>query len=159
MRVRDLKRRITILERNGGDDALIAQLLSAALALAAESRARDDMSVRDLILRLRSLSSRSSKATRAGQADIEIVQAIVDQLRSVFGDDDKFAAAMDRVRAQRSATKGVLVQVFYRLFERERGVPKTSTRDELLRLISDERHILVRNDKMGKMLGRGVPAE
>lgn len=160
MRVRDLKRRITILERNGGDDALVAQLLSTALALAAESRVRDDMSVRDLILRLTSLSSRSAQAKGPQQPDVDIVQSVVDRLRSVFDDDDKFAAAVDGVRAQRSVTKAVLVQVFYGLFERDRGVPKSATRDELLRLIADERHILVRNDKMGKPLGRRiVPAE
>jgi len=85
---------------------------------------------------------------------------IVATLRAHLTDDDAFAAQIDLLHDQRGVTKPVLAQVFLRLFERTRGVPKKATRDELLRLISDERNALVRNEKMGQMLGRRiVPAE
>jgi hypothetical protein len=87
-------------------------------------------------------------------------RAALNRLRAAFSSDDSFHQEMTKLAKQRSATKPVLTRLFYSLFERTRGVPAKATRDDLLRLIEDERNISVRNEKMGQMLGRRiVPAE
>jgi hypothetical protein len=117
----------------------------------------DDMGIQDFLRRL----SKVASDTTAPKPDTKgVADAIVSRLRSAFSDDKAFDRTMDEVAAQKSATKAVLTQIFYDLFERTRGVPKNTTRAELLRLIADERRILVRNERMGEMLGRRiVPAE
>lgn len=86
--------------------------------------------------------------------------AALAKLRKALNDDDAFHNEMVALAKQRGATKPALTRVFYALFDRTRGVPSKATRGELLRLIEDERNILVRNQKMGQMLGRRiVPAE
>lgn len=109
----------------------------------------EDMNVDQLFARMQ----RSS-----GSANSEAVNKAVSSLQSAFPDDDAFGAAIEVMTADKSITKAALVEVFYKLFDRTRGVPKKATRTELLRLIADERRIIVRNEKMGQMLGRRIVA-
>lgn len=114
------------------------------------------MNIEEFLRRLRGEPKRAERASAVAANPKEIVS----RLKSALPNDDAFHSAMGHLAAQKSATKPVLTQVFYDLFERTHGVPKKATRAELLRLIEDERTITVRNQKMGQMLGRRVvPAE
>jgi hypothetical protein len=79
------------------------------------------MSIQDFLRR----PSKVADAAPAGQADVKrVAEAIVSRLRSAFQDDNAFDRAIDEVAAQKSATKAVLTQIFYDLFERTRGRAK-----------------------------------
>lgn len=122
----------------------------------------DDMDFGALLRLLRPNPKRAGHAAVSNSSKRAAVDPneIVARLRAKLLDDDAFAAELDLLHEDRGVTKQVLTQVFMTLFDRTRGIPKRATRDELLRLISDERNILVRNEKMGQVLGRRiVPAE
>jgi len=151
MLVRDLRRRITLLSGNEGEDAELAELLSALLT---KIDAHDGMSIQDLIRRITASAIPKKKRARASAegAAVTDVASLVTRLRASFSDDAQFDRIMQELRSQRSVTKPVLTQIFMALFERQRGVPKSATRAELLRLIADERHIIVRNEKSGRRI-------
>ncbi|MBL8559925.1 MAG: hypothetical protein JNM47_14475 [Hyphomonadaceae bacterium] len=116
------------------------------------------MALRDFFQKLRAESA--TPAATSGSDTVETVSSLVATMRSVFGDDREFERVLLTLDAQKSVTKQVLVDVFLKLFERTGGVPKKATRSEILRMILDERNIIIRNEKMGRMLGgRIVPAE
>lgn len=150
-KVRDLRLRLEAIARSSvvppGD--AVNDLLEILANL-------DDMNIEDFLRRLR---GEPKTATRPAVVAAD-PKEIVSRLKSALPNDDAFHGAMNKLAAQKSATKPVLTQVFHDLFERTQGVPKKATRAELLRLIEDERNIVVRNQKMGQMLGRRVvPAE
>lgn len=117
----------------------------------------DDMSIEDFFKRL--LGKQKMPGTSATKVAVNPID-IVNKLRPAFSNDEAFHREMDNIGANKAVTKPVLTKVFYALFDRTRGVPSKATRSDLLRLIEDERNILVRNEKMGKLLGRRiVPAE
>jgi hypothetical protein len=117
----------------------------------------DDMDIQAFFRRLRGRPTASPPSDKRTVVD---VNDLVISLRSAFEDDKAFARALDALRSKKSVTKQQLTQVFYQLFDRKRGVPSKATRAQILELIEDERHIVVRDEKMGKMLGRRiVPAE
>ncbi len=152
-RVRDLRERIDALRALEGaqrEDALLRQFSEILADL-------DSMSIETFFQRLLGKEQKSAITQPKPPFD---QRAAVAKLRQTFRDDDAFHRAMTEIERQRSATKPVLTKIFYELFDRTRGVPSKATRAELLRLIEDERNILVRNEKMGQMLGsRIVPAE
>lgn len=116
----------------------------------------DDMNIEDFFRRLRGEAGPAATA----QAPLASVPEIVSRLKSAMPDDSAFHREIGGLARRKAVTKPLLTQVFYSLFERTQGVPKKITRAELLRLIEDERNIIVRNEKMGQMLGRRiVPAE
>lgn len=117
----------------------------------------DDMDLVDFFRRLRGERTRPARRPVASKVN---VGEIVSRLQSAMPNDEAFHRAIDSLNKQKAVTKPVLTQVFYALFNRTKGVPSKATRADLLRLIEDERNILVRNQKMGEMLGRRtVPAE
>lgn len=80
------------------------------------------------------------------------------ELRSSIPDDHKFDQALEKVRASKAVTKAALIEWSEQQFGR--AIPSRTSRPAILDLISDERVIAVRNEKMGKMLGRrSVAAE
>jgi hypothetical protein len=117
----------------------------------------DDMDLVDFFRRLRGERKQPAKQPVAAKVN---VNEIVSRLKSSMPNDDAFHRVIDALNSQKAVTKPVLTQVFYALFNRTKGVPSKASRADLLRLIEDERNILVRNQKMGEMLGRRpVPAE
>lgn len=149
MRVRDLRVRLEELAK-GAEDTKAIKALVTALAL------HDDMELDSLLRRL----SRRTKPAAPKPIAADIVDEAVEKLRAVFRNESAFEAELNRVAKDRLATRSVLEQVFYKLFDRTRGVPKKATRVELLRLIENERTIIVRDERMGDVLGRRiVPAE
>ena len=150
MKVRDLRLEIESLLR--------ARTASPQLVKYLEILSHhDDMNIDEFMRRLSAEPNPSSAMSSSARST---ASSIVVRLQAVFDDDQAFDDELDHISRQRSVTKLVLAQVFYDLFERTRGVPKGATRAELLRLIGDERRIIVRNERMGKMLGRRVvPAE
>lgn len=117
----------------------------------------DDMSIVDFFRRLRGAPQRPVTTAAGGAVDLP---EIISRLKSALPSDDAFHHALDALARKRSVTKSVLTEIFYGLFERTQGVPKKATRAELLRLIEDERNIVVGNLKMREMLRRhAVPAE
>lgn len=154
MKVRELRRRLEALLPTQDAGSAEPELREFLLILAE----RDDMNVADLFRRLRGkaplLPGTGEKPPPPDPRNIVL------DLQQKFSDDQAFAEAMRGLAKQRSVTRALLVQVFYSLFDRKRGVPAKATRPEVLRLIESERNILVRNQKMGEMLGRRVvPAE
>lgn len=113
----------------------------------------DAMSIDDFFARL---MGRKEEAVKPKLRPPVEVDEIVSRLKSALPSDDAFHRVMDGLAHKKSVTKPLLTRVFYALFDRSEGVPKRATRSELLRLIEDERNILVRNDKMGQLLGRRI---
>lgn len=114
------------------------------------------MSIVDFFRRLRKAPA---PLAAAGSGAVDLSE-MISRLKSALPSDDAFHRALDTLARQRSATKSVLTEIFYGLFERTQGVPRKATRAELLRLIEDERNIVVGNLKMREMLRRhAVPAE
>ncbi|HCK85302.1 MAG TPA: hypothetical protein DHW63_12525 [Hyphomonadaceae bacterium] len=111
------------------------------------------MSIDDFFARL---MGRKEEAVKPKLRPPVEVDEIVSRLKSALPSDDAFHRVMDGLAHKKSVTKPLLTRVFYALFDRSEGVPKRATRSELLRLIEDERNILVRNDKMGQLLGRRI---
>lgn len=129
------------------------QLLSKFLRSLSD---HDEMSIADFFRRLRAAPQRRARPAGA----VIDVSEVVSRLKSALPSDDAFHRAMDALSRQKAATKPLLTQVFYGLFERTQGVPKKATRAELLRLIEDERNIVIGNMKMRDLLSRrAVPAE
>lgn len=151
-KVRDLRARLIALFEHGGApmDPTVNELLEILATL-------DDMNLEAFFRRLRGNVPKGTQPSSTAKVD---VPQIVSRLKSAMPNDDAFHRAMDALAHQKGVTKLVLTQVFHELFGRTQGVPKKATRAELLRLIEDERNIVVRNEKMGQMLGRRpVPAE
>jgi hypothetical protein len=147
-KVRDLRLRLEALAKADGahsDDAV-----SILLAILADF---DDMNIEAFFRRLGGKSRNPTAPAPMSGGDV------VSRLKSAFPNDDAFHNAITEIAAQKSATKPLLTQAYYDLFNRTRGVPKKATRADILRLIEDERNIAVRDAKMGRMLGRRVPAE
>jgi hypothetical protein len=160
MIVRDLRRLLERLQRETGEPKAIRELrrvLEAALTFA---DAHDDMSVQDLIRKLTG-AGQTNQAPPPAQPDAALVSDIVARLKDAFRDDRAFEREMNEIARMRKATKSALTRVFFALFNRTQGVPKSATRADLLQLIADERHILVRNERMDERLrgGKIVPAE
>lgn len=150
-KVRDLRRRLEAMTRAGSPD-VSDETFRQFLQILADL---DDMDIEAFFKRL------TGRATRPpplkGSFD---EKAVVAKLRKALNDDNAFHDEIVALGKLRAATKPALTRVFYVLFDRTRGVPSKATRADLLRLIEDERNILVRNEKMGQMLGRRiVPAE
>ncbi len=152
MRVRDL--RIRLKELIDGTPAGVAEPeFSKLLEILADL---DDMSIEAFFRRLR---GKTKMPPPPATPTLDVAE-VVARLNEAFHDDETFEKELNRLRTQKAITKPILTKIFYDVFNRTRGVPKKATRDELLRLIADERNIVVRNEKMGKMLGRRViPAE
>jgi len=150
-RVSDLRRRLEALAANGSVEETDENFRKFLRILA-------DLDDMDIEAFFRRLSGAKAKPLPTKTPFDE--QAALKNLKKVFSNDDDFHAAITALANQRSATKPALTRLFYSLFNRTRGVPAKATRDDLLRLIEDERNIAVRNEKMGAMLGRRiVPAE
>ncbi|MEQ1709709.1 MAG: hypothetical protein ABL864_15400 [Terricaulis sp.] len=150
-KVRDLRLRLEALAGTdaSSDEEILGKFLQSLADL-------DDMNIESLLRRLRGETKRADRPVVTAANP----QEIISRLKSALPNDDAFHGAMSNLAAQKSATKPILTQVFHELFDRTQGVPKKATRAELLRLIEDERNIIVRNQKMGQMLGRrAVPAE
>ncbi len=100
----------------------------------------------------------ASERSMTGVTPAPSSAAIVLQLETAFADDAAFGRAIADIAGDKRVTKQVLTDVFHGLFRRSAGVPSKASRSEILRLIEDERLILVRNEKMGALLGRRVVA-
>lgn len=149
MRVRDLRAALSDIADARPDDAPLQRAVKTLLTRTAGQEA---MSIVGFLRLLKSQPSTKRVAAAAAPS------AIAQELKAAFDDDVAFERVLADLKSQRSATKAVLADAFNILFERSGGVPKKATRAEILRLIADERHILVRNEKMGRMLGRRVIA-
>lgn len=149
--VRDLRIRLErALGLSDGDDRVVKQFLTSLADC-------DDMAIADFLKYLGCGGLQQTPAPRTQPPD---PSEIVSRLKSAMPNDDAFHGAMNSLAGQRSVTKPVLARVYSDLFQRKQGVPKKATRSDLLRLIEDERNIVVRNQKMGQLLGqRVVPAE
>lgn len=94
------------------------------------------------------MATRAAKKP-ANQRPTVNVDGVVARLKESFLDDAAFGALIDDFRSQKILTKDAFAQVFFKLFERDRGIPKNASRDYIIRLIEDERFLLVKNAKMG----------
>jgi hypothetical protein len=133
-------------------------LLRAINLLEGRIADHENMAIEDFLklFRRAAPSARESAPSTPTKNPDQIAAEVVVGLRRAFNDDSSFEAEIERIEAMRAVTKPVLVKVFERLFERTDGVPKTAKRAELIRLILDERNILVSNENMGQLLGRRV---
>lgn len=82
------------------------------------------------------------------------VGEVVEVLETAFDDDKAFEKKLEEFASIKGVTKPMLKEVFKTLFDRTGGVSSKATRDELVRLIGDERNIIVRDKKAAAMLGR-----
>ena len=108
--------------------------------------------------RMLDLAMRAGLKPARTRPEVDIAP-VVTRLREAFLDDARFSAEMSKIKADKSLTKDSLRQIFYGLFDRTRGVPKTATRDYIARLIQDERFLLARNAKAGAERGGVRPID
>ncbi|NWG52738.1 MAG: hypothetical protein HXY28_03370 [Hydrogenophilaceae bacterium] len=163
MKVRDLRRLLKRLANETDERQAIEELAQVVDAALTSAGAHDDMSIQSLIRKLTGADpgARKRPPQPVPAPEPERVSSAVAMLKSAFQDDRAFEHALDEIASARKLTKPMLVQIFYALFNRTTGVPKSATRQELVQLIADERRILVRNERMSDRLRRGkiVPAE
>ncbi len=153
MQVAEFKNALEELRGASENDAAAKRAVSTLLT---RIDGHEGMSMRDFIALLLGRQRSAPRAPRSMVAakSSDSTTDLLASLRASLMDDDAFSANVERLTADRSITKAMLVKLFADLFDATPHVRSKATRRDIVQLILDERTIQVRNKKMGALLGR-----